>query len=45
LYLSKEVLKEIASEARRLNRSLSWVMQRAWKAARQEVREFSSTDP
>jgi uncharacterized small protein (TIGR04563 family) len=39
------MLQEIAAEARRLDRSLSWVVQRAWKAARQDIKKLPSTDP
>lgn len=45
LYFPVEMLEEIASEARRLDRSLSWVVQRAWKTARQEIKKLPSTDP
>jgi uncharacterized small protein (TIGR04563 family) len=45
LYFPEEMLQEIASEARRLDRSLSWVVQRAWKGAREELKRLPSTDP
>jgi uncharacterized small protein (TIGR04563 family) len=38
LYFPEEMLREIASEARRLDRSRSWVVQRAWKCARDEMK-------
>jgi uncharacterized small protein (TIGR04563 family) len=34
LYFPPDVLDEIRREARRLRRSTSWVVQRAWKLAR-----------
>jgi uncharacterized small protein (TIGR04563 family) len=37
LYFPGAMLDEIAAEARRLDRSLSWVVQRAWKIARGEI--------
>jgi uncharacterized small protein (TIGR04563 family) len=37
LYFPEEMLKEMAEEAIRQDRSLSWVMQRAWKIARDRV--------
>jgi uncharacterized small protein (TIGR04563 family) len=43
LYFPEEMLREIASEARRLNRSKSWVVQRAWKVAREEIKKMPST--
>jgi uncharacterized small protein (TIGR04563 family) len=45
LYFPEAVLEEIHREAERLDRSLSWVVQRAWKLAREKVRELpSATD-
>jgi uncharacterized small protein (TIGR04563 family) len=44
LYFPEKMLGEIASEARRLDRSRSWVVQRAWKAARNEIKKMLSTD-
>jgi uncharacterized small protein (TIGR04563 family) len=38
LYFPGPMLDEIAAEARRLDRSLSWVVQRAWKSARDEIK-------
>jgi uncharacterized small protein (TIGR04563 family) len=37
-----DMLKEIELEAVRLDRSVSWVVQRAWKLARAELKK---TDP
>ncbi len=37
LYFPAEMLDEIAAEARRLDRSMSWVVQRAWKLARRAI--------
>lgn len=34
LYFPEEMLREIEHEAQRLDRSLSWVVQHAWKVAR-----------
>ena len=34
LYLNEQMASEIREEAARLDRSLSWVVQRAWKLAR-----------
>jgi uncharacterized small protein (TIGR04563 family) len=44
LYFPEEMLVEIRAEAERLDRSLSWVVQRAWKLARGQVRAMPS-DP
>jgi uncharacterized small protein (TIGR04563 family) len=44
LYFPEETLQEIKDEAARLDRSLSWVVQRAWKIARLEVKKLPS-DP
>jgi len=37
LYFPKDVLDEIEREATRQDRSLSWVVQKAWKAARKDI--------
>jgi len=38
LYFSAEILREIGDEATRQDRSLSWIVQKAWKLARREIR-------
>jgi uncharacterized small protein (TIGR04563 family) len=40
LYFSEAMLDEIAAEARRLDRSLSWVVQRAWKIGREAIKKL-----
>lgn len=50
LYFTVEVLSEIQVEAARFDRSLSWVVQRAWKIARNTIKKLPSdnlvkTDP
>lgn len=45
LYFPETMLLEIKEEASRLDRSLSWVVQRAWKIARAEIKKSPSTDP
>jgi uncharacterized small protein (TIGR04563 family) len=37
LYFPEEMLREIEEEASRLDRSLSWVVQQAWKLARAQM--------
>lgn len=37
LYFPEEMLNEIEREAQRLDRSLSWVVQQAWKVARAQL--------
>ena len=44
LYFPETMLDEIKVEAGRLNRSLSWVVQRAWKVARQDVKKLPSVN-
>jgi uncharacterized small protein (TIGR04563 family) len=44
LYFPESMLKEIMAEAARLDRSLSWVMQRAWQVARKDIRKIPSVD-
>jgi uncharacterized small protein (TIGR04563 family) len=43
LYFPEAMLDDIKAEAARLDRSLSWVVQRAWKTARAEVRKIPSS--
>ena len=45
LYFPEDMLREIMSEATRLDRSLSWTVQQAWRLARGEVRRFRPAEP
>jgi len=42
LYFREDMLKEIQSEAARQDRSLSWIVQKAWKIARSEIKKYPS---
>ena len=42
LYFPVEMLQEIQSEANRQDRSLSWIVQQAWRIARGEITRFPS---
>ncbi len=44
LYFPQETLREIADEASRLDRSLSWVVQRAWKISKAEIKKLPSVE-
>ena len=44
LYFPEIMLQEIKDEAARLDRSLSWVVQRAWKMARLEIKKIPSVN-
>ncbi len=44
LYFPEQMLVEMKEEATRLNRSLSWVVQRAWKVARRDVKKMPGTN-
>ena len=44
LYFPEAMLKEISAEATRQDRSLSWIVQKAWKAARKEFKNIPSID-
>ena len=44
LYFPEEMLKEIGAEATRQDRSLSWIVQKAWKAARKDILSIPSVD-
>ena len=40
LYFPDEMLTEIEREANRQDRSLSWIVQQAWRLARGEIAKF-----
>ena len=42
LYFPEDVLQEIQAEAIRQDRSLSWVVQRAWALARERIANMPS---
>jgi uncharacterized small protein (TIGR04563 family) len=42
LYFPAKMLEEIQAEASRQDRSLSWVMQQAWRLAKGELRAMPS---
>lgn len=44
LYFPEEMLREIQAEAVRQDRSLSWIVQQAWRISRDEVRRFPSVN-
>jgi len=44
LYFPEEMLKEIQAEAARQDRSLSWIVQKAWKIARREIMKYPSVN-
>jgi uncharacterized small protein (TIGR04563 family) len=44
LYFPEEMLEEIQREASRQDRSISWIVQQAWKAARTEIRKIPSVN-
>ena len=44
LYFPEDMLREIQVEANRQDRSLSWIVQQAWKIARPEIMRFPSVN-
>lgn len=42
VYLPLEMLDEIQAEAHRQDRSLSWLLQHAWKLSREQIRKYPS---
>ncbi len=44
LYFPETMLKEIQVEANRQDRSLSWIVQQAWKIARTDIMKFPSVN-
>ncbi len=43
LYFPADMLTELQREAERQDRSISWLMQQAWRIARAELRKIPST--
>jgi uncharacterized small protein (TIGR04563 family) len=44
LYFPEEMMREMAGEAARQDRSLSWIVQKAWKLARKDIKRAPSTN-
>ena len=44
LYFPDDMVGEIQVEANRQDRSLSWIVQQAWRIARSEIMRFPSAD-
>jgi len=44
LYFPEDMLREIQVEANRQDRSLSWIVQQAWRLARPEIIRFPSVN-
>jgi uncharacterized small protein (TIGR04563 family) len=44
LYFPEDMLKEIQHEANRQDRSMSWIVQQAWKISRGEITRFPSVN-
>lgn len=44
LYFPEEMLNEMQYQAKRQDRSLSWLAQRAWKIARAEIVDMPNAD-
>ena len=44
LYFPEKMLREIQEEANRQDRSLSWVVQKAWQIAYPTIRKYPAID-
>ena len=44
LYFPEEMLREIQEEATRQDRSLSWIVQQAWRSARAQMTRMPGMD-
>ena len=44
LYFPEAMLEDMKAESARLDRSLSWVVQRAWKISRMEIKKLPSVN-
>ncbi len=44
LYFPEDMLEEIQQQAGRQDRSISWIVQQAWKVARGDIRKMPSVN-
>lgn len=44
LYFPENMLEEIQREAKRQDRSISWIVQQAWKVARKDLKKIPSAN-
>lgn len=44
LYFQSELMEEIEAEAKRLDRTISWVVQYAWRHGRSAVKKIPSLE-
>ncbi len=44
LYFPEDMLLEIQKEAERQDRSISWIVQQAWKIARERIKAFPAVN-
>ena len=44
LYFPEEMLKEMQNEAMRQDRSLSWIVQQAWRSARKQIHQYPAVN-
>jgi uncharacterized small protein (TIGR04563 family) len=44
LYFPEDMLDEISREAARQDRSMSWIVQQAWRVGRSEIRRLPSVN-
>ena len=44
LYFPEDMLQEIQAEAARQDRSLSWIVQKAWKIARKDIMKYPAVN-
>lgn len=42
IYLPEEILQQLNEEKKRLDRSSSWLLQRAWKLSLEKIKEMPS---
>ena len=44
IYMEVAIVRELRSEAARQQRTLSWLMQRAWALAREDIKKLRTPD-
>ena len=44
LYFQEDALKEAQDEAKRQDRSISWIVQQAWRIAKKQIQQYPAVE-
>ena len=45
IYLSNEILEELEVESKRQDRTVSWLLKRAWLESREKIKKYAEVKP